>query len=180
MIRRRKVFFTGRKDDGFLLIITDAPMEAIQNYCRWHNQMIDDGEHFELFAPLKAKYYVKELLDSEIDDLEDVNIIGYDATYNFRQYTRLTRRTEGYRTIKIFSGLNPEYEIISTNAPNSVILANMKYILGLEEEGTDVENPYAVIEAMGFTANVLGSHDDFTEADLENAIIDEEFDYYKI
>lgn len=83
---KRKVIFTCGMSNDFLLIITDAPKEAIESYCRWHNAMMEDGGHFEMFAPLKTKYYVKELLDSEIDELEDVDIVGYDEAYDFGNY----------------------------------------------------------------------------------------------
>ena len=101
MADRRKVLFRDGMSNDFLLIITDAPKEDIEKYCRWHNLMMEDGGHFELFAPLKAQHYVKELLDSEIDDLEDVDIIGYDVCYDFGQYTKLTEKIEGFRTIKV-------------------------------------------------------------------------------
>lgn len=85
---RRKVLFTDGMSSDFLLIITDAPKEAIENYCRYHNRMMEDGGHFEMFGTLKAQYYVKELLDSEIDEKEDVEIISYDESYDFSQYAR--------------------------------------------------------------------------------------------
>lgn len=37
----------------------------------------------ETFQPLKEKYYVKELLDSDIDDKENLELIGYDECYDF-------------------------------------------------------------------------------------------------
>lgn len=47
---------------------------------------MEDGWKCETFSPLKAKYYVKELLDSEIDDKEDLELIGYDECYDFSNY----------------------------------------------------------------------------------------------
>lgn len=84
---RRKVLFTDGMSNDFLLIITDASKAAIENYCRYHNEMMENGGHFEVFGTLKAQYYVKELLDSEIDDKEDMEIIGYDEAYDFSWYT---------------------------------------------------------------------------------------------
>lgn len=91
MKERRKVLFTDGMSNDFLLIITDAPKEAIDNYCRYHVKGMEDGGHFELFATLKTKYYVKELLDSEIDEKEDLDIIGYDEAYDFSQFSREER-----------------------------------------------------------------------------------------
>ena len=49
------------------------------------------------------------------------------------------------------------------------------------EEGKQVpENPYGMIEEFGYVANVIGSQDSLTTEDLEEAIIDAEFDYYDL
>lgn len=154
---RRKVLFTDGMSNDFLLIITDATKEAIEKYCVYHNIMMEDGGHFELFDTLKTQYYVKELLDSEVDDREDVEIIGYDELYDFSEYTK---RTDGYRTIKITAGMTQEFEIIWTNAPDHVIKAQLMYIAACEEEGKQVpENPYGMIEEFGYVANAIGNQD---------------------
>ena len=85
----------------------------------------------------------------------------------------------GYRTIKITAGMTQEFEIISTNAPDHVIKAQLMYIAACEEEGKEIpENPYGMIEEFGYVANVIGCQDDFDSEDMETAIIDAEFDYY--
>lgn len=89
-------------------------------------------------------------------------------------------RIDGFRVIKITAGMTQEFEIILTNAPNAVIKANLQYVSTQEEEGNSIDNPYQVIEAMGFTVTCLGCQDDFNSEDLENAVIDEYFDYYDI
>lgn len=84
---KRKILFTDGMSDDFLLIITDAPKAAIEEYCRWHVEQIENGwKGRETFQPLKARYYVKELLDSEIDEADDIELIGYDECYNFSTY----------------------------------------------------------------------------------------------
>lgn len=83
---RRKVLFTNGMSNDFMLIITDAPKEKIEAYCYRLNKIIDDGGHVEPFDTLKAQYYVKELLDSEIDDREDAEIIGWVETYDLCDY----------------------------------------------------------------------------------------------
>ena len=86
-----------------------------------------------------------------------------------------------YRTIKITAGMTQEFEIMWTNAPDYVIKAQLMYIAACEEEGKQVlENPYGMIEEFGYVANVIGSQDSLTTEDLEDAIIDEEFDYYNL
>lgn len=84
---KRKVLFRDGMSDDFLLIITDAPKTDIEVYCKWHVRQIENGwENCETFQPLKAKYHVKELLDSEIDEAEDLELIGYDECYDFSNY----------------------------------------------------------------------------------------------
>ena len=83
---RRKVLFTNGMSNDFMLIITDAPQKAIESYCYRVNKVMEDGEHIEPFDTLKAKYYVKELLDSEIDDREDAEIIGWSESYDLCNY----------------------------------------------------------------------------------------------
>ena len=87
----------------------------------------------------------------------------------------------GYRTIKITAGMTQEFEIIWTNAPDHVIKAQLMYIAACEEEWKQVpENPYGMIGEFGYVANVIGCQDNLTMEDLEDAIIDEEFDYYDL
>ena len=86
-----------------------------------------------------------------------------------------------YRTIKITAGMTQEFEIIWTNAPDQVIKAQLMYIAACEEERTQVpETPYGMIEEFGYVANVIGSQDSLTTEDLEDVIIDAEFDYYDL
>lgn len=178
---RRKVLFTNGMSNDFLLIITDAPKEDIENYCRWHNQMMEDGGHFELFAPLKAQHYIKELLDSEIDEREDAELIGWVESYDFSSYRLPNIKIDGFRTVKIKAGMTQEFELISTDAPDNVIKTQLMYISTCEEEGKQVpENPYGMIEEFGYTVNCIGCQDDFDSEDMKTAIIDAEFDYYDL
>lgn len=85
-----------------------------------------------------------------------------------------------FRNIKITAGMTMEYEIISTNAPDDVIEKQLEKNSRLQEDGKTINNPYEVIEAMGFKVNCLGCQDDFDSEDMETAIIDSEFDYYDI
>lgn len=86
-MKRRKVLFVDGMSNDFLLIITNAPKANIEEFCRWHVQQIENGWKIcETFSPLKAKNYVKELLDSEIDNKEDLELIGYDECYDFSTY----------------------------------------------------------------------------------------------
>lgn len=179
MGERRKVLFVNGMSNDFLLIITDAPKKDIEDYCVYHNTMTEDGEHFELFETLKASHYVKELLDSEIDEREDVEIIGFDEVYDFGGYRHLMKRKSGIRTIKLFGGLTGEFELIITNAPDSVLEAHMTYVSACQKNGEPIEKPYALIESMGFFVGILGSHEDFTEEELAVTVIDKEFDYYQ-
>ena len=64
-MKRKKVLFVDGMSNDFLLIITDASKAAIEEYCRWHVEQMENGwKNCETFQPLKAMYYVKDLLDS--------------------------------------------------------------------------------------------------------------------
>ena len=90
------------------------------------------------------------------------------------------KKDKNFRTIKITAGMLPEFELISTNAPDSVIVATVQYINTCEENAEPIGNPYAVIEAMGFEVECLGCQDDFDSDYMETAVIDATFDYYDI
>lgn len=83
---RRKVLFTWGMTHDQMLIITDAPKEDIENWCRRYKLQQENGGGYELFDTLKTKYYVKELLDSEIDDEESFEVLGFDEAYDFSDY----------------------------------------------------------------------------------------------
>ena len=132
-----------------------------------------------------GKVYGCELAEQIAKDLENEGqmVLGSafqeDMTEEYKlYYPELSK--EGFRTVKFTAGMTQEFEIISTDAPDSVIKANLQYINTCEENGEQIENPYAVIEAMGFKVNCLGCQDDFDSEDMETAIIDAEFDYYDI
>ena len=103
-----------------------------------------------------------------------------DMTEEYKlYYPELSK--EGFRTIKITAGMTQEFEIVWTTAPDHVIKAQLVYIAACEEVGMLVsENPYGMIEEFGDEANVSGGQDSLTTEDLEDAIIDEEFDYYDL
>lgn len=106
----------------------------------------------------------------------DGNYSSYELE---KRIIKRIERKEGFRTVKFYGGMTGEFELISTDAPNSVIKAQLTYTSACQEDGEQIENPYAIIEAMGYVVNVLGNHDDFDSEDMETAIIDAEFDYYE-
>ena len=126
-----------------------------------------------------------ELAEQIAKDLENEGhiVLGSafqeDMTEEYKlYYPELSK--EGFRTIKITAGMTQEFEIVSTDAPDYVIKAQLTYNNACEEEGKTIENPYYVIEELGYTANCLGCQDDFNSEDMETAIIDAEFDYYDL
>lgn len=83
---RRKVLFTNGMSSDMMLIITDAPKEKIEEFCRHLNQEMEDGEN-TYFDFLKKDYYVNVLFDSELtSEREDVDIIGYNECYDLFNY----------------------------------------------------------------------------------------------
>ena len=86
----RKILFTNGMSNDCMLIITDAPVSAIKKWCYRYNHAIENGEKYELFDTLKTRYFVKELIDSEIDEdaLELARIIGYDEEYELSEFIK--------------------------------------------------------------------------------------------
>lgn len=89
-----------------------------------------------------------------------------------------TESKSNLRIIKLFAGLTEEFEIIETDAPDSVIVANISYINNCLENASFPEDPYEVIKAMGYHVTLMGSHEDY-DNEVVMRIIDKEFDYYK-
>ena len=83
----RKVLFSNGMSDDYMLIITDAPKDAIEEWCYNYNANMENGVN-TYFEPLKENYYVKVLADSEINDFNrlDIEIIGYDESYDLCDY----------------------------------------------------------------------------------------------
>lgn len=81
-----------------------------------------------------------------------------------------------FRIVKLSAGMTMEFEIIKTNAPDCVIMANMTYISACQEDMEDIDNPYAVIESMGYEVELIGNQD---TTDSDEVVVDKEFDYYE-
>lgn len=68
-----------------MIILTDAPKSAIENWCHRYNWEMENDKN-SYFDSLKATYYVKVLADSEFD-MEDVKeAIGFDEVYDLEDY----------------------------------------------------------------------------------------------
>lgn len=135
-----------------------------------------DGEYLAEYIMEQLNGNKKMILDGEILG----SAFQEDMTEEYKlYYPELSK--EGFRTVKITAGMTQEFEIISTNAPDHIIKAQLMYISACEEEGKEVaENPYNMIEEFGYTVNLIGCQDNFDIEDMETAIIDAEFDYYDI
>ena len=83
----RKVLFTNGMSGDYMIIITDAPKEAIEKWCRHCNQEMENGKN-TYFDTLKRYYTVKVLADSVVDkfDREEIDIIGYSEAYDLFDY----------------------------------------------------------------------------------------------
>ena len=99
----------------------------------------------------------------------------YDNTLTVR--VRDNDEDPDLRTIKITSGMLPEYEIIRTNAPNSVIEEQLRKIIEIEDAGGTVGDPYDVLKSKGYTVAVIGCQDNFDDGEPE---VDEWYDYYDV
>lgn len=83
-----------------------------------------------------------------------------------------------YRTIKIYAGMTDDFVIIWTNATDEAIERQLKERNDLLESGQEIENAYELLESEGYTVNEIACADDTTEEELNDYIIDAEFDLY--
>ena len=84
----RKVAFAYGMHGDYMLILTDAPKSAIENWAREYNKGLEDNNNV-YFNPLQKYYYVKIIGDSEVNNLtrEDIDIIGFAPASQFdRRY----------------------------------------------------------------------------------------------
>ena len=87
----KRVLFTYGMSSDRMLIITDAPKKDIESWLRRYTRAIENGEPFKVFDTLKTRYFVKELIDSELDMFayEMCDLIGYDEIYDVADYMEL-------------------------------------------------------------------------------------------
>lgn len=83
----RKVLITNGMSNDHVLFLTDAPKEAIEEWCRECNHAIENSVSYTIDA-LKTSWYAKLILDSEVDefDMDDIQTIGYDEMYDLFTY----------------------------------------------------------------------------------------------
>lgn len=84
-MEKRKVLFASGVYDR-MVIITDAPKESLEQWCRDYSEYLENGEN-PFFDELKKEYYVKVLHDSELENnSDDIEVIGYDEVYCLDDY----------------------------------------------------------------------------------------------
>lgn len=79
------------------------------------------------------------------------------------------------RVIKISAGMTGEFEVIKTDAVDRIIEKQLAINSILEEEGKVIDDPYGIIKEYGYKIDLVGCQDNI---DLDEIIIDVEFDYY--
>ena len=85
-LNKRKVLIASGMSGDCFLFITDASENALVEWCKNYNKELENGENHFL-EPLKKKYYVNLLFDSETScDRDDIGIIGYDEQYDLDDY----------------------------------------------------------------------------------------------
>lgn len=84
---RKVLFSTDAMSGDFIIILTDAPKEALDKWCS--NYLFEQEEGLNTyFDSLKIDWTVKVLADSEDGfDRDDIEVIGYDEYYNLGDYS---------------------------------------------------------------------------------------------
>lgn len=63
--------------------------EDIEEWCRQYNKDLENGEN-HYFDRMKDNHYVNVLFDSEENDnTDDIDVIGYDESYDLSDYKQL-------------------------------------------------------------------------------------------
>lgn len=165
---KRKVLITYGMTSDAMIILTDAPRKAIEDWCRNNYKEMENGQN-TYFKTLMEEYYVKVLYDSELDGCsDDIEAIGYNETYD--------RNDFGARSVCITAGCNEEFEVIRTDAPKEVIEIQIKLNCYNEEYGKVIENPYGILESEGYTVEIIGNQDTMKEP--SNVERYDWYDYY--
>ena len=86
---RKVLFVVDDATDEAQMIITDAPKEAIERWCRRWNELYKNEMYtmFGSFDTLKAEYFVQEIdISDEQFGNELINTIGYHEIYDYNNY----------------------------------------------------------------------------------------------
>lgn len=81
---KRNVLITCGMYSDYMLILTDATQQAIENWCYNYNKEMENGEN-TYFDSLQKEYYVEVLIDSELDTIS-LDDIEYDEVYDMMDY----------------------------------------------------------------------------------------------
>lgn len=82
---KKVLIVDGMSNDG-MIIITDASEEDIEKWCRNYLLKLENGEN-TYFNSLTENNYVRVLYDSELNNLDELEVIGYDEIYNLSDFT---------------------------------------------------------------------------------------------
>lgn len=85
-MEKRKVLIRASMSHDAMIFITDAPKKVIKDFCRKTNEDLEDGISNRYKFLEEKNYYIKELLDSETDPPDDIEIIGFDEVYDLFDY----------------------------------------------------------------------------------------------
>lgn len=86
---RKVLFVVDDATDEAQMIITDAPKEAIERWCRRWNELYKNEMYtmFGSFDTLKVEYFVQEIdISDERFGNELIDTIGYDEIYDYNAY----------------------------------------------------------------------------------------------
>ena len=82
------------------------------------------------------------------------------------------------RIIKVFAGMTGEFELIKTDAPDCIIEEQLERNSKKAEECIPIHNPYNIMEKNGYSVEIMGCQDDFSDEE-SSAMAFKEYDYYE-
>lgn len=80
------------------------------------------------------------------------------------------------QTIKLYSGMTGEYEVIRTNAPITLLEKQLRINNKLQDNNQLINDPYVLLTSKGYKVELVASCIDSIE--LDTLQIDHELDYY--
>ena len=82
------------------------------------------------------------------------------------------------KIIKITNGMEQDFEIIETNAPEKAIKFQLIHNNELLEARQPISNPYNIIEKLGYFVKTIGDSDSLSDSDVKALEIAQEYDCY--
>lgn len=141
-----------------------------------------EGVSNEKEALLKAEekgiYYGENGSVDFIAEIDEMTFkYGMEKNEVLSSIADMKRNNPDMRIMKIFAGMDGQYEMIASDAPDYIIGQQLLIDMTMEAEGFTIDDPYSFIKIAGYTCKYLYSQDDALNWELEYDY-NKSFDWY--